>query len=333
MIEIIKIKFSENYDLGEIIKVEVNNVGWNINYIFYTSLGKYFVKIFTLNEGNNNSIAEVEICNYLLEKNVPVSSFIKNKYNKYITSLNSSQSFHVQKFISGEIWAKNTATEWLIEQGGYFMSIIHRELVPFKLKVRNSIELLNNKQLHTDKINKLINCLRDMDITEDIELFIDDLVRRKNVINNSEFIDLSKLTFVNGHSDYSITQLITSNCKIVGIIDMTEVSSIPAIWEIIRFYLNSAQEKLDGKINILGLKQLIQNYMKICNLNFYDLDMLFNINHLYMCQAISVYYNFINTKDEKFLNRAKLRIQKIGNFEASKYEINNMLNEIYNSIL
>ncbi|MED2874994.1 hypothetical protein P4268_28125 [Bacillus thuringiensis] len=321
-------KFISNYDLGDIIETEINKVGWGTNYIFKTKLGKFFVKIFELNKSNNNSLHEILICNYLREKGYPVSKFVKNRKGEYISKLDFKKSFHVQEFIEGDIWKKNTAPNWLLEQGCNYIGRIHNELKQFDLNLRPSIKLLNDKNYHIKRIEGIINQIKKMQVSEDTKLFIEDLENRRDVISNSEIIDMSKLTFVNGHSDYSVTQIITSNNNITGIIDMTEVSKIPAIWELMRFYLNSIKERNDGRICVNELSWFLENYMNVCSLSKYDLLMMYKLNYLYMCQAVSVYEKFICTKDVKFANRAKLRINKINKFKNCQDDLQNIISKL-----
>lgn len=127
---------------------------------------------------------------------------------------------------------------------------------------------------------------------------------RYNILQNQESIILDKLTFVNGHSDYTITQIITENNSIKGIIDFSETSNIPAIWEIMRFYVNSAQECKNKYINEITFNKFLNIYTNKVKLNEYDIKMLFKFNLYYFCQALSVYDKLIETNySDSYINR------------------------------
>jgi hypothetical protein len=328
MLEYIKQKFIENYDLGQLVDTEINNVGWSTNYVFKTTTGKYFVKILSFNDENNNCLDEIKICNFLREKGYPVSNFFQNRQGNYISELNKMLAFHVQEFVEGDIWNKNTAPSWLLEQGSYFIAKIHKELKYMNLGIRSSIDTINDKNKHVNRIDEILNGFKQREVNEDNKFFIYELERRRDIILNSELIDMSKLTFVNGHSDYSITQLITSDRRIIGIIDMTEVSRVPAIWELLRFYLNSTTEANEENIGVNSLKKFLDIYMNICSLSSYDLEMMHQLNYLYMCQAVTVFEKIIQTNDDKFVGRAKLRINKLKRFENYDDDIKYVTQEL-----
>lgn len=68
--------------------------------------------------------------------------------------------------------------------------------------------------------------------------------------------------------------------------------------------------------------------MEIGSLSIYDLRMMHKFNCLYMCQAVSVYEKLIQTKDDKFANRVKLRIDKINSFANCEDKLNYIISEL-----
>jgi len=314
-IELAKFVFCNEYLLGDVKKIEVNNIGWGTNYDIISETGKYFLKVLKKDCFNNNSQHEIDVCKYLHNKKYPVSNFIKNIRGQYISNFDSFRSCHLQHFINGEKWKKNTAPVWLLEDAIAYISKIHLELKHFLLNKRIAIERINDKDYHLERIDKIIQRIKRQVSVELQEDLLTDLKKRKHCIINQKYINKSKLTYVNGHSDYSVTQIITRGKKIMGIIDMTEVSNIPAIWEIMRFYINSSISFKKGIVDIPELMKLIKIYKTTTKLQRYDLEQIYDLNYNYMNQAISVYEKYLETKDNKFLHRLKNRIGQIRTFE------------------
>lgn len=311
---ILLLALSKNYSL-DVIKIKKNTIGWNTNYEIRTSSGCYFVKPFIENTGNNHIRDEVKICNYLLNRGYPVSNFLLNNDGEYITIAHENISFHVQHYIYGDIWKKNSAPIWLLNAGIELIGLLHIELCKFNLQRRTSIEKINDKDYSVHKINNILSRISDGKMRCP-KWMVKDLEYRKNIINNQSFINLHNLTYVNSHSDYSVSQIITQDKKISGLIDMSEVSYIPAIWELFRFYINSAPDG-DNLYSANNFYLTIKQYIEHNKLNYYDFHCFFNLCYYYMCQALSVYEQFIENPHKKFIKRARHRYEKLLRFEQS----------------
>ena len=133
---------------------------------------------------------------------------------------------------------------------------------------------------------------------------MNDISLRREVLQKHKEINLEKLTYVNGHSDYTVTQMITNGNKLTGVIDFSEVSCIPAIWEIMRFYFNSAPEIKLKRLDKILFSDFMCEYTERIALNEYDIRMLFYFNLFYFCQALSVYDKlFLNNFSKSYMDR------------------------------
>jgi len=308
-------EIEQKYDLGKVIEIKEINRGWNVTYKIITQKGKYFVKPFKNVKDNSRPYDEVAACKILSEKGIPVSTFVSNKENEYITIVNDDLKFHVQEFVEGDVWEKNSAPLWLIKAGVGAMLDIHLGLKEQTYEWRNAFANMNDFTHYINKIDNLASEMKKRD--GDWGIYLDDLERRKSFLLTLKKIDLDKLTLVNGHSDYTVTQLITNGEEIAAIIDMTEVSKIPAIWEIMRFYLNSSI-LIEDELNLEVLDIILADYVKRNPLNHYDLEQLFDLNYLYMIEALSVYDKLLLYDTEKFQSRAKKRIRLLDRMYSVK---------------
>lgn len=301
-----------NYSLGKYISIDINNKGRQQHYVLTTSLGKYFIKILDCKNENLHIKSEIFVCTKLKEDIKIIPEYLKRKDGKYLTKISKNKFLNVQKFIEGTYWSKYEAPDWLLFQAIDAVAQIHSKLEKINLPKRISINNINKTNECLIKIEKLRELIQNTPHLINKNFLLKDLDFRRNILQNKQHIDLSKLTFVNGHSDFTATQLITNDNKLIGIVDFSEVSNIPAIWELMRFYLNSATECKDELIDIKKLTLILKNYCEIIPLNKDDLNMLFSFNLYYFCQALSVYDKLLTTNfSQNYIDRIVSRYKTI----------------------
>lgn len=295
----------ENYDIGLVQSFTANNIGRTTHYIVETDKGKFFIKILDCNNENIHKDDEIVICNKLRNKGISiVPLYLPRKDMQYLTKLDNNLYFNVQKFIDGNIWKKYQAPEWLKNKAADFIADMHIHLKDIKLPQRNAIMNINTPHNSLTKLEYIEKNIIENFSLNNKEFLLADITLRKNILKQQENVNLNKLTFVNGHSDYTVTQLITRQDQLVGVVDFSEVSNVPAIWEIMRFYVNSSPECKEKRIDKKQFMHFIQTYTKKIPLNPYDKSMLFKFNLYYFCQALSVYDKLLITNfSSAYINR------------------------------
>ncbi len=119
--------------------------------------------------------------------------------------------------------------------------------------------------------------------------------------------DLSRLTTVNTHGDYTPNQLIYSDDGQLSVIDWTTACRHPAVWELARSYALSAPECAKGELSAESFIEYITAYLEEARLSAYSLE---NILSVYFYQiTVCDYYgqNFSSSAANKeiFLNQAR----------------------------
>lgn len=260
---------------------------------------------------NNHSSYEINVCNLLNLNGVTTSVFVQNMFGETISCLNKNISFHVQKFVEGKSWEKNSAPDWLVDESISYISKVHTVLNKVVLPERKSICLINDRKFHLNSIEALKHKANSINDASRSKMIIQMLELRSNLINKLPSIDLDKLTQVNGHGDYSITQIITKNKNIRCVIDFTETSNIPVIWDLSRFFFNSIPLENASIPPIKYLKDIIYDYSYLSNINEYDKSILWSFNTLYMAQALQVFGKFFEEQSEKYWNKIIERQNKL----------------------
>ena len=111
--------------------------------------------------------------------------------------------------------------------------------------------------------------------------------RLKHLSRVSSFdIDAGRLTYLNSHGDFWISQIIVKDADLT-VIDWTSACKLPACLEVIMSYTTSAVQCKDGKIDSEGLKRYINHYSEYSHLSDYDIKIM---PYLYYYQQIMCHY-------------------------------------------
>ena len=111
----------------------------------------------------------------------------------------------------------------------------------------------------------------------------------KYVRDNFDFSDMSKLTVMNIHADYSVLQFIYKDGKINAIIDFVSACKMLVVWEIIRFYSYIDSKTKEGKIDIDNLVEYVKTFTNYVKLNKYDFKFM---SYLYLIQLLASTFGY-----------------------------------------
>lgn len=125
----IKKLINEQYGLDALeISSILTGVG-GLTYLLETATGKYILKCVDKNDVYVRN--EPEIADYLKQYSVPVADYIKTKDTNYLWHYDN-KSYHLQRFVEGEILAFNQAPDWFMAQSAQMLGKIHSALSKFR---------------------------------------------------------------------------------------------------------------------------------------------------------------------------------------------------------
>lgn len=135
--------------------------------------------------------------------------------------------------------------------------------------------------------------------------------------------EIDKLTCVNTHGDYFISQLICGEDRINAVIDWTTACVHPAVWEIVRSYVYAAPECADGFINAENLAEYFREYLRFSSLNECDLKSAAEIFYyqISVCDYYGQYYSSAADNREIYLHQAVFSTRLMKWFERHICEI------------
>lgn len=301
----IKIILSNNYNIHEIESINRVNTGYGSEcYYISTNDNSY---IFKLVERNPMSFSDEMwlVHEVLSNAGIPVSKLYTNINGQIITQYKEKDSF-LQSYIKGKVFQQNTAPDWFMTESSLMLGRIHKALEAIPLLKEGMGESFLNC-LKTDGIKHYYQDSLEIALTKGHHKIVSDIEYRLHIldhIKNLKF-DLKKFTLKNTHGDYKIDQLICGDNVINGIIDI-DACVHPIVWEIIRSYTYASPECINGNINIENMKRYVDSYLKVCELNCYDLKMMpyFYFFQLVVCNYFGQYYGMTHPNKNLLLDNA-----------------------------
>lgn len=98
------------------------------------------------------------------------------------------------------------------------------------------------------------------------------------------------ITYRNSHGDYQGCQIICGDDCIKAVIDFTEARRLPAVWEIMRsFVQTSRSSRNEGKLDIPELCRYVKRYCEYAPLNESDIK---SMPYVYVFQLLRSAYGY-----------------------------------------
>lgn len=296
---------SNNYNINEIESINRINAGYGSEcYYILTKDNSYVLKLIERNSIDHldqlQSVHEV-----LSQAGIPVVKFYKNIDGQFISQY-KEKSCYLQSYINGTVLLQNTAPDWFMIESPLMLGRIHKAL--------ESIPLLNEGMgegflnfSKSEHINQYYHDSLKIALTNGQSKIASDIEYRLSILESVQNINLDskKFTLKNTHGDYKIDQIVCGKDRINGVIDIDGCVH-PICWEIIRSYTYADPECINGNINIENMKRYVESYLKISELNYYDLKMMpfFYYFQLAVCNYFGQYYRMVHPNRQLLLENA-----------------------------
>ncbi len=291
--EIIKTILKEKYNKKVIQSNEINRGTANI-YKIETEEGNYILKEFSEGRTKESIIKEINIINFLKERNVKVPIYIKTLDDKYYIEY-KDRVIILQEYIDGFTMENNTGDYNKTIESAKILGKLTKELKDYEgLEEDGIIERWFSKESIEKGINKMKKLLND--INEDNsykDTFIKDINDKikisEELVNTFDFNIVRKMTILNAHGDFSVQQLIYKEGEETTVIDFETAKKLPIVWEVIRSYSYIDKQASEGNLNIDTLVEYFKEFYKYIKLNEYDLKYA---AHIYLIQIISSVFGY-----------------------------------------
>lgn len=326
----------EHYELG-IHSVELNDVGSANCYILKSDQKMYFMKEFQSKINQSNLLTEIEVCEFLRKKGLPVSEFVKNVQGEYISSY-KEKCIHIQEYIHGDAYAMYELPEELLYLSGRYLGKINRymkELEGFDLSFddewlsnwSNEEEIAKIEELLQERHEEIDDSIARK-IEEDFEFKISVLKGMEGYAN--KFIGSYRC---NSHGDYSLLQLLFEGKQIKAIVDFAAVCCLPPTWEIIRSYTYAASECRDGNcIDYNKFKKYLDEYLRENDIPAKDIILMPSFYFFQLIRSTFGYKQFLKENIDSNLDFAFWRTKMCKWLYDHLQEFEEFLRENYQNI-
>lgn len=263
-----------NYDIGNIKSIFRISSGFGSDTFYLLSdRGEYIFKGIEQNSMNYPE-NEPSIITELRNSDIPVSEIYPIRGGDYILRV-ERKTYHLQKYIEGKIFSRNTSPEWLLYESARMLAKIQKAMeklpqLPTGIS-QGFFDYMTPQRAKSNYLSTLELAAEKGD--KDIASAIDIKIQMLNAFKDFKF-DVGRMVCKNTHGDYKISQIICGNDKINAFIDFTSACVHPICWEIIRSYSLADTYCIEGDINIDNFKKYIACFLEYGSLNSYDLKIM-----------------------------------------------------------
>lgn len=235
----------------------------------------YFLKEYQTKFSEQDLLRETALVEYLISRDFPTAEFIKdesgNAYNfikgRYIV---------LEEYIDGECYDDHDIPAGALFHAGELLGRLHEILNEYDLPVEMGSDWINSFDVSRscDKYDSLLAGAEAIDETAIRNRICEDLTFKKDLLRCIEPYGqcFDKLTYKSTHGDYNKMQFLCKGDRIEAVIDFATAKKIPAVWEVMRSYIQSANDTKDPfGLDTSRFLKYVRHYMHFSSLTEWDL--------------------------------------------------------------
>ncbi|WP_167956149.1 phosphotransferase enzyme family protein [Anaerosporobacter faecicola] len=274
-------------------------------YYVQTKEGEYILKI-PSQEACNVPENEPKLCNFLRQRGVPASEFVKNVAGQEL-SLVEGRTVTLQKFIHGICYGLNQVPDWLLTDMAKLLGKIHQclqEYEPLPIGIGEDFFQFMTPERALASYESSLKIATD----QNDHAVMADLTYRMGLMERFPYknISLEGVSVGNTHGDYFISQILAGKDTINGIIDWTTACRHPYVWEIFRSFVYGHAQCKEGTISLEALKRYVDSYAQYQELTKKDIEMMPIIYYyqIAVCDYYGQYYHSDAANRQIYMNQA-----------------------------
>lgn len=230
----------------------------------------YFLKEYPTYFTRTRVNREAALNSFLTKNKFPTAKFIGN-----IVSY-SGRYIALQEFIDAKTFNNNNLPDTYLMESAELLGRLHSLLSKYKLPVSmdknwcDSFDITSSEKKYDTLLKtceKVINPQTRTKIKED-------LIFKRNLLKTIKPYGslVSKSTYRSTHGDYNVLQYLCNRDGIKAVIDFSQAAALPAVWEIMRSYMQSATDtKNPFDFNLEKFCRYVKHYMKFSSLSKHDI--------------------------------------------------------------
>lgn len=271
----------------EISKLLKNNYGISADKIQRLHLGTancfkvfskdtpFFLKEYQEAFSEGDLRCETALNKFLLSQAFPTAEFIKDENGNTYNFVNGRYVV-LQEYIESESYVNHDLPDSLLFQAAEILAQLHEILIGYNLPVEMDVMWVKEFSVSQTyaKYDYLLDFAQNVEDKAIRYKISEDLIFKKGLIKlikpYGEYFD--KLIYKSTHGDYNSMQYLCAGDIIKAIIDFASAKKIPAVWEIMRSYMQSASDTKDPfDFDVSKFCEYVRCYMRFSALTEFDL--------------------------------------------------------------
>ncbi|MCH5272779.1 MAG: phosphotransferase [Lachnospiraceae bacterium] len=272
---------------AEIVKLLQNSYGISVDRVQQLALGTancrkifagdkaFFFKEYQETFSEQDLRRETALNEFLLSKSFPTAGFVEDKNGNKYNCINN-RYIVVQNYIDGESYVKHDLPDNMLFLAAEMLGQLHEILNEYELQEETDTAWVDGFNLSKTaaEYDFLINRAEEIEDKEIRDRIKEDIIFKRELLYVIEpyrnFFD--KLTYKFSHGDYCAMQYLCSGDKIKAVIDFATAKKIPAVWEIMRSYMQSAKDTGNPfEFDVSKFCRYVRCYMQFSRLSEWDL--------------------------------------------------------------
>ena len=263
--------------------------------------GDFFLKEYQSEFKTDKVDREANLVAYLADKGFPVAGFRKTLHAANAI-VYADRVISVQAFAEGKTYLNNLPHAILMKGAGY-LGKLHTLLMDYPMETEMDYRWASgiSSEAVARKFNALLAALDEDKTNPNRDRIREDLNFKKELIGHMDgwkeyFKDV---TFAATHGDYTACQFICDGEDIKAIIDFSSAGTLPAVWEIMRSYIQSGGVNRAGtSLDIDDFVSYVREYRKYAPLTKQDLEAMPYLYLFQLTQSSYGYKEYLITKTE-----------------------------------
>ncbi len=254
----------------------------------------YFLKEFQSDFQSEDLIREAELTTFLVRHGIPTAQFIPTTDGK-MHIVYQGHCICIEEYMEGTQFGYNDFPKAFLTKEAAMLGKIHKSLSEYDLPMGMDKEWVDLFSVDVAK-EKYDGLLCELEKHKEDVLYDrikEDLLYKKELAEYCEEIKkhYDGITYVSTHGDYQGCQLIFEGEDIKAVIDFSTARKIPAVWEVMRSYVQSSEySRSEAKIDVEEFCEYVAEYMRYFPLTDIDLKAM---PYVYLFQLARSRFGYI----------------------------------------
>lgn len=236
--------------------------------------GTYFLKEFQSDFPEDSVRRETELCHFLIQNGFPTAAVLPLRDGSFCFR-HGGRLVYLQEFVEGHTCA-NDLPEPLLMEGAELLGRLHRILRGYELPREMDGDWLTaySPEKTAAQYDGLLNVLEDFREDRNYGKIREDLLwKRAFAWKNAELrTHYDGVSYKPSHGDYTAIQFLCGDSSIKAVVDFSRAATLPAVWEIMRSYVQSCSSCRNGTaFDTAAFCRYVKRYMEFDELTKTDL--------------------------------------------------------------